>query len=88
LVGTVVKHTASVAGSDVITLAVELSWVMQGKENIENDFRRNYGFIKYHTGNFGMPGSFTAHGFVAGVFNMPPAVADLDVTDTMKLHKG
>ena len=88
LVSTVVKHTASVAGSDVVTLAVELSWVVKGKENIENDFGRDYGFIKYHSGDFGMPSSFSAHGFIAGIIKVPAAVADLNIADTTKLHKG
>ncbi len=60
---------------------------MQGKEDVQNDIGGNDGFIEDDLGHFSMAGSLTANRFVARVFNMAPAIADLDVAYAAKLHK-
>jgi hypothetical protein len=87
LFSTVVKHAASVAGADVVTLTVQLGWIVQGKEDVQNYICGDNRLVEDNSGDFSVAGSLTADSFIAGVFNMTPAIANLDIADATKLHK-
>ena len=60
---------------------------MKSKEDVQNDIGGNDGFIEDNLGHFSVAGSLTANGFVAWVFHVATAIADLDVAYAAKLHK-
>jgi hypothetical protein len=60
---------------------------VQGKENVQNYIRRDDRLVEDNPGDFSVASSLTANGFVTWVFDVTPAITNLDIAYATKLHK-
>jgi hypothetical protein len=60
---------------------------MKGEKDVQNYIGRNDRLVEDNPGYFSVASSLAANGLVAWVFNMAPAIANLDIAYATKLHK-
>jgi hypothetical protein len=61
---------------------------VQGKEDVENGFARDFVLVEKHFGNLGVLGGSGAHRFVAGVIDLSTHVTAHYVGYALELHVG
>ena len=81
-----IKHCRPILGADVVTLPVQLPWVVNGKKDIEDVVGRNNRFVKDDLGYFCVTRVAIAHGFVGWVCPRTTHVTDLHVSYSVEQH--
>ena len=61
---------------------------MQGEEDVENGFARDFVLVEKYFGNFGVVGGAGAHRFIAGVVDLPTHVTAHHIGNALELHVG
>jgi hypothetical protein len=71
---------------NVIALSVQLCWVVQGEENVEDHVGRNDRFIEVDARDFCVTGISVTDGLIARVIDVSTHVTNFDVGYSHELH--
>lgn len=80
-----VEHRGTVLGADVVTLPVEGGRIVRDKEQVEDHFLGNDGFVKTNSHHLGVSGNSRAHRIVVGMAGVASGVAGNNLGDAAGL---